>query len=263
MGILKFIGRAIGKKLVTILEIIDLLIHSLEQFIIRPKERKVLRPIIYKQILFTGYDALRLIGIIALGMGGIVLFLTQSISKTIFFDQALVGVLMSQVILRELAPLIVAIILVGRSGTAVATEIANMKVNNEIEALESLGIDPVHYLVAPRIIGMTFSLVFLTIYFFFIAMLGGYLFSTTFFSVRLPLDEYLKIVFDKMEVADIGFSLLKSLFFGLFISTIACYKGLKVPPSSNFVPVVATQTVVSGMTSVFFFYGYFTILYFL
>lgn len=247
----------------TILEIIDLLIHSMEQFVIRSKERKILMPVIYKQILFTGFDALKLIGLIALTIGGIILFLVQSVSKTIFFDQSLIGVLMSQIILRELAPLVVAIILIGRSGTAVATEIGNMKVNSEIEALESLGIDPVHFLVAPRILGMTVSLVFLVVYFFFIAMFGGYLFSTAFFSVNLPFDEYLRIVFEQMELWDIGMALVKSLFFGLFISTIACYKGLKIPPSITFVPVVATQTVVSSMTSVFFFYAYFTILFFL
>jgi phospholipid/cholesterol/gamma-HCH transport system permease protein len=196
-------------------------------------------------------------------MGGLILFLVENLTQTLLIDKNVLGSLMSQIVLRELAPLFTSIIVIGRSATAVATEIGNMKVNHEIEALETLGIDPIHYLAAPRIIGMTVSLIFLVLYFFFIALIGGYLFSNIFFNIQLPFDEYIGIVFEKMELRDIGISMLKSFFFGLFISAIACYKGLKIEKSITFVPVVATQTVVSSMTAVFFFYAYFTIIFLL
>lgn len=259
----QFVINSFWKKILYILELVELLISSVEQFIIRSKERRILMPILLKQILFTGVDGLRLIGILALVLGGMILFLAESLSQTILFNQNLIGTLMSDILLREIAPLFTAIILIGRSGTAVATEIGNMKVNNELEALESLGIDPLHFLVAPRVIGITVSMVLLVIYFFFIGMLGGYLFSTTFFNIQLPLDEYIGIVFQEMDMADIGMAMIKSLFFGIFISVIPCHKGLKMPPSITFVPVATTQSVVSSMTSVFFFYAYFTILFYL
>lgn len=262
MALLRFIFRGIWRKIVYFLELVEMIIASIELFISRRRERKLIRPILAKQMFFTGFEGLKLIGIIALVMGGMILFLVDSLSKTIFFNKNLLGDLMSQIILRELAPLFTAIIVIGRSATAIATEIGNMSVNHEIEALESIGVDPLHFLVAPRIIGMTFSMIFLVLYFFFIAMIGGYIFATLFFSLQLPFDEYLQIVFTQMELSDIGMAMLKSFFFGVFVAAIACYKGLKIQKSITFVPVVATQTVVSSMSTVFFFYAYFTILFF-
>lgn len=260
----QFIISSFWNKLIYILEILQLLIFSFEHlFVHGRRERKIIIPLIYKQILFTGFDAIKLIGLIALVFGGIILFLGESLSKTVIFDKNLLGIMMSQILLRELAPLITAIIIIGRSATAVATEIGNMKVNQEIEAIESMGIDPVHFLVVPRIMGMTISLVVLVIYFFFIGLIGGFIFSALFFNFNLPFDEYLGIVFAQMEISDISLALIKSLFFGLFIAAIACYKGMKIPNSITFVPVVATQTVVSSMSVVFFLYAYFTILYFI
>lgn len=263
MKILKYIFFSIWYKIVYILELIEFMIASVELFIVKRKERKVIIPILAKQILFTGFDALKLIGIIALVMGGLMLFLVENLTQALFIDKNVLGNLMSQIILRELAPLLTSIIVIGRSATAVATEIGNMKVNHEIEAMETLGIDPLHFLVAPRLIGMTLSLIFLVIYFFFISLVGGYIFSNIFFNIQLPLDEYIGIVFEKMELFDIGMAMLKSFFFALFVSAIACYKGLNIQKSVTFVPVVATQTVVSSMTTVFFFYAYFTILFLL
>lgn len=259
----QYILQTIWKKITYILELIDLLISALESFFIKRKERKIIFPILLKQILFTGFDALKLIGVIALVMGGLVLFIADSLSQALFFDENLLGTMMSQLILRELAPLFTAIIVIGRSATAIATELGNMKVNHEIEAIETLGIDPIHYLIAPRILGMLISLIFLVIYFFFIALVGGYIFSNSMFGLRMPFDEYLYTVFRNMSFSDIGMALLKTFFFGIFISAIACYKGLKIQRSITFVPVVATQTVVSSMTTTFFLYAYFTIIFFL
>ncbi|HCL56900.1 MAG TPA: ABC transporter permease [Spirochaetia bacterium] len=258
-----FFIRGIKNKLIYFLELIQLIIYVFEQFLFKGKERKIIKPIIYKQILFTGFDALRLIGIIALVFGGMIIFMVDNLSQTLFFNKSLLGTLMSRILLPEVAPLLTAIIVIGRSGTAIATEIGNMKVNNEIEALESMGIDPYHFLIAPRMLGMIASLVLLVIYFFFIGMIGGYLVANLFMGVKLPFDEYVQIVFQSMELADIGMALLKSFFFGLFISAIACYKGLAIPKSITFVPITASQTVVSGMTTVFLLYAYLTVLYYL
>ncbi len=263
LRISRFLINRVWRKILYILELIEMLISAIELFIIKRKERKVIKPIIAKQILFTGFDALKLIGIIGLVLGGLILFLASNLSQTLFFERNFIGVMMSQILLREIAPLFTAIILIGRTGTAVATEIGNMVVNDEVDALESLGVDPIHYLVTPRVIGITISLVFLVIYFFFIGLIGGYLFTNLFFDLQLALDEYLNVVFAEMSLIDIGMALLKSLFFGIFISVIACHKALKIKKSITQVPIVTSQTVVSAMSSVFFFYAYFTIMFYL
>lgn len=258
-----YVIQGIKKRLFYFFDFIDFAMHILEQIFFRYKDRKIIKPIIYKQILFTGVDALNLVGIIALVLGGIIVVIMESLGQTIFIDRGLLGSLFSQLMLRELAPLITAIILIGRSATAIATEIGNMRVNNEIEALETMGVDPFHFLVIPRIVGMTVSLVFLVLYFFFIGLVGGFLVSHMTLGVRTPFDEYLAIVFQKMEFIDIGIAILKSIFFGFFIAAIACYKGMNIPKSINFVPVTASQTVVSSMSTVFFLYAYITALFYI
>jgi len=257
--IIKFF-RLVKNKVFYILEIFDLLIVSFELFIIKRKELRIIRPIIVKQIAFTGAYGLRIISIISIFIGIIILLLVETISKNIVFDKNLLGTIMSNIVLEEIGPLLTAIIVIGRSATAIAAEIANMNVNNEISALETLGIDPIHFLVVPRVIGMTISMFFLVIYFFFISAIGGFIFSKAIFELRLTTDEYIDIIFKEMDVITVVFAILKSIFFGVFISVIACYKGMNVEKSINFVPVAITQTVVASLIAVMFLSLYFTIL---
>lgn len=252
--------KRILARFLYILEIFDIVILSIELFFIKRKERRVIKPIIFKQIAFTGMYGLKIIGTISIFIGIIILLLVETVSTSIVFDKTLLGKIMTNVVLQEIAPLLTGIIVIGRSATAIAAEIANMSVNNEILALESLGIDPIHFIVTPRVIGITVSMFFLVLYFFFISAVGGFIFSKIVFGITITTDEYIDVLFSQMSVINILFAVLKGIFFGLFISSIACYKGLNVEKSINLVPVVITQTVVASLIAVIVLSLYFAIL---
>ncbi len=223
----------------------------------RKKGQALIKNTIYKQILFTGWDGLKVIGFVAFLIGAVVFIIGSTISQTIGAKQVY-GILAKYVLIRELAPLITAIILIARSGTAIATEIGNMKVNNEIEVLRSLGIDIRHYIVGPRIIGFMISTLGLTLYFVFIGIAGGYIIP--YFIADLRLEAYITVIFSSVSLYDIGVVILKSLVFGLIISTISCYNGFLVGRSSTEVPIYSTRGVVSSLNICFLTYAYLTAL---
>src|SRR5690606_35674705 len=105
---------------------------------------------------------------------GAIVILQSSVNFSLLGGGTLLGDLMVGIIIRELAPLLTALIVIARSGTAVASEIGNMRVNREIEALEAMGIHPLSYIVFPRLMGGVVSVVCLAVYFVLIAALGGF-----------------------------------------------------------------------------------------
>src|ERR1041384_3815843 len=124
--------------------------------------RRLVHGIMLTQVMFTGVQALSLVSAIAMLIGASIIIQTNMMMPA---DGELIGRVLVAVVLRELAPLITAIVVAGRSGTAIATELGNMKVNSEVLALSSLGVDPMRYVVLPRMIGCVVSVVALMIYF--------------------------------------------------------------------------------------------------
>jgi phospholipid/cholesterol/gamma-HCH transport system permease protein len=223
----------------------------------RKKGTSIIKNTIYKQILFTGWDALKVIGFVAFLIGAVVFIIGSTISQTIGAKQ-IYGILAKYVLIRELAPLITAIILIARSGTAIATEIGNMKVNNEIDVLRSMGIDIRHYIIGPRIIGFIISILGLTCFFVFIGIAGGYIIP--YFLEDLRLSTYINTIFSSVSLYDIGVLILKGIVFGLIIATISCYNGFLVQRSSTEVPIYSTRGVVSSLNLCFLTYAYLTAL---
>ncbi len=221
--------------------------------------RKLIRDIIKKQILFTGYDALSIISVIALSLGFVIII--QTVTLMNFGVERMIGSILNAVILRELGPILTAIIIIGRSGTAIATEIGNMKVNHEIEALESMGIDTMRFVVFPRIVGGMISVTALTVYFSFVGIVGGFLVAS--FSLTIPFTKFFSIIFSTMEINDILIALIKSVVFGGIISTLSVYYGFKVNMSSTEVPQAVTKAVVSSLIFTFVFDGIVTAMFYL
>ncbi len=222
--------------------------------------RNLIKDIIKKQILFTGYDALPIISVIALSLGFIII--VQSVTQLMNFGAVtMIGSILNTVILRELGPILTAIIIIGRSGTAIATEIGNMKVNHEIDALESMGIDTMRFVIYPRIVGGMVSVTALTIYFSFVGLVGGFLVAS--FSLTIPFTRFFSIIFSTMEINDILIALIKSVVFGAIISTLSIYYGFKVNMSSTEVPQAVTKAVVSSLIFTFVFDGIVTAMFYL
>jgi len=141
---------------------------------------------------------------------------------------AFLGTIMVGVVVRELGPLFTAMLVLSRSGTANVIELGTARAQGEVEALEALGIDPIHYLVVPRVIGMALGVFALTVYFVMGALLSGYLWA---FLQNVPLRpvDYFRQLTAALNSLDFAVLALKSAAFGISIAVITCYHGLARP----------------------------------
>jgi phospholipid/cholesterol/gamma-HCH transport system permease protein len=206
--------------------------------------------VISAQIYFTGFQALPLISVLALASGGIVI-LQSSSNLNLFGGTQMIGNLLVVIIVRELGPLMTALVVIARSGTAVASEVGNMRANREIEALESIGINPLSFIVFPRLIGGVISVVCLAFYFTVIALIGGFLLTKML--QDLPMNFYLDSIANAIAAEDLWLFLLKNIFSGMIIFVVCCYQGLSVKRSPTEVPVATTQAVVNSIIYVVIF----------
>jgi phospholipid/cholesterol/gamma-HCH transport system permease protein len=138
------------------------------------------------------------------------------------------GTILVIVVVRELGPLLTALLVLSRAGARNAIDLSTMRALGEVEALEALGIDPIHYLVVPRVVGMALGVFALTIFFIFGVLGFGYLFA---FLDGIPLrpGEFATQIADAMSGLDFVILTSKSVLFGTVIGVITCYQGLAQP----------------------------------
>jgi phospholipid/cholesterol/gamma-HCH transport system permease protein len=208
---------------------------------------KINRIILYRQILYTGYEALALISLIALAISAIIIIEGNSVlagfSQSKFFYTIFVST-----VTRELSCLLTAIIIIARSGTAISTELGNMVINHEIDALQSFGVSPVSYLVTPRVLGVLISLITLTVYFNTVAVFGSWAVNNIFNPIDIR--DYLTAIVSEIGFRDVLSVTLKSLLFGFTIAVISCYEGLQVSHASTEVPQRTIRAVVKSLTAI-------------
>lgn len=215
--------------------------------------------VLYRQIYFTGLEAFAIVSCIALMMGLIIV--TQVIGiLPMFGGEGLIGGILVWVVIRELGPLFAAIIVIARSGTAIASELGSMKVNNEISALEIMGISIDQYVVMPRVIGTAIAVFGLTFYFEVVTILGGYLLAG--FEKNIAFNVYVASILNAAGVADIAASTLKSIVFGLIIGAVCCFHGLKVGKSITQIPQETTKGVIRSLFLIFIADGIVTAAFF-
>ncbi|HVU01644.1 MAG TPA: ABC transporter permease [Polyangiaceae bacterium] len=193
-----------------------------------------------RQVFFTGFEALPLVSVIAIFVGATIVIQMQLMAAQL--PGEMIGRVIVTVVLRELAPLTTATIVAGRSGTAIATELGNMKANSEILALSSLGIDPLRFIVWPRMTGAVVSVLVLTVYFGIVAITSAYLVgvwmgASTFQALQTGFAEAL-------VVEDAALYLLKATGLGLLVGLLACHYGLEVRVSPTEVPQQASKAVI-------------------
>lgn len=189
--------------------------------------RRVMRPLIREQLSRSGVRLLGMTMFVATALGLVVIGQTVSLLSRVNADQFL-GTVMVTVVVRELGPLLTALIVLSRTGTAHVIELGTARALGDVEALEALGIDPVHYLVVPRVIGMALSVFALTIYLVLGALLSGYLWA---FLQDVPLrpGAYFEQLAASLRVLDFVVLAAKSALFGATIALVTCYHGLSQP----------------------------------
>lgn len=208
------------------------------------------RNVFARQLLFTGFEALKFVALAAM-MTGVSVVVQAQLWLGKAGQSDLLGPILVTVIVRELGPLLVNFIIIGRSGNAIATELANMKINGEIRVLESQGIDTLLYLAMPRALGMALSMLCLTIWFVLIAFAGGYLFSVLAGVGATDPVVFMDSVLKGLRPADIYNLLSKTLIPGMVTGMICVMEGLSVKTAVTEVPQAATRAVVASIGALF------------
>jgi phospholipid/cholesterol/gamma-HCH transport system permease protein len=223
--------------------------------------RNVVRPRIRHEIARAGVALMPMFLFVAFALGFLVIGQTVSALARVGAINYL-GSTMVIVVVRELGPLLAAMLVLARVGTAHVIELGTARAMGEVEALEALGIDPVHYLIVPRVIGMAAGIFSLTVYLIIGALASGYLWA---FLQDVPLTpgDYFKQLAEALGWLDFALLALKAVAFGFFIAIVTCYHGLAQPLRLEEVSRVAVRAVTQGVIVCVLIDALFIVLYLL
>lgn len=212
---------------------------------------------IIRQMYVSGFKSLSVVSVVAT-FTGMIFSLQTGLALKDFGQQDLIGQVIVVTLTREMSPFMTALILAASVGSAIAAEIGTMTVSEEIDALEVMSIDPVRYLVMPRIVGFSLMVPVLSIYATLLGILGGGLVAQT--QLGVDFSVYFQTVYDslltKTGLKDVWVGQLKAIVFGVTISTISCRQGLAASGGAIGVGIAVRQAVVISFLFVIIL-GYF------
>lgn len=203
--------------------------------------------VLLKQVLFTGVHAWAIIVVLFFLLGGLVM--SQVIGFAGVGGAPLTGKILVWVVVRELGPLITAMIVIARSGAAIAAELASMKLNGELGVLEGMGIPVARYLVMPRVVGVAGAVAVLALYAEVVAIAGGFLTGSMAWGISFL--QYREGIVPLFTMREIGLSLSKSFVFGGIVAAVCCRQGLSAEGGPTQIPVAATKGVMRSLLLVF------------
>jgi phospholipid/cholesterol/gamma-HCH transport system permease protein len=244
MGFWENIGQQTIKFITAFADTISLAGKVVNRLPRRKTYNSAMRNVLVNQIYFTSFQILPVFVTVSIIFGslliGIVFQLLKQYGLTEYFGNVLMGL-----VVTELSPFFTVLLITLRSGSAMSTEIAVMKVNREIKTLEMFRIDIIDYLILPRIINGVISLVLLSSLFSIVLLASGILFSWLIFG--LSADVYINILLNSTNFSDIVIALLKCALFGFFITLITIRFGLRASYELTSIPIAVS----SGMVNVF------------
>jgi len=211
---------------------------------LRPEQLKVVLEVTRIQIRFTALDALPICVLTALLLGGITLLQVFG-QLSAYGVESYLSQVLARLVIRELGPLMVGILVISRSGTAMATEMASRKLSGELDALCANGVDPFQYLLLPRLLGGIVSVFALVILFDTVALLGGFLVAW----LRLPLSLsfFLGALGSAIGRRELTATFTKCLVFGTAIPLVCTAYGLRVKLSTTEIPQAVTKACVVSL----------------
>jgi phospholipid/cholesterol/gamma-HCH transport system permease protein len=217
------------------------------------------RPAIITQYVRVGVRAIGTVTLVSACIG-LILALQMAPPLEEFGQTDKVANIIAVAVFRELGPLIAAIVLAGFAGAAIAAEIGTMVVGEEVEALEAHALNPVRFLVLPRVLATTGSLVVLTVYADITSVVSGGVMGV--FFLDIPYAAYKQNTLDQLKVSDFLTGLIKGGVFGAILGLIACWNGLRVTGGAEGVGRATTDTVVQTVVSVVIADLFFTALFY-
>jgi phospholipid/cholesterol/gamma-HCH transport system permease protein len=243
-----YLGRGLFRFLLTLQGLGAFTLITLGVMISRfGAARQVIRPRVFQEAARAGLRLLPMFLFISGALGLVVIGQTVSWLTRVGAINYL-GTVMVIVVVRELGPLVAALLVLARIGTANVVELGTARAMGEVEALEALGIDPIHYLVVPRVMGMALGVFALTVYLILGALLSGYLWA---FVQDVPLrpSDYFRQLATALSGMDFALLAVKSLAFGFLIALVTCYHGLAQPlrleEVSNATVAAVAQSVIA------------------
>ncbi|MBN2309058.1 MAG: ABC transporter permease [Candidatus Hydrogenedentes bacterium] len=240
-------GRAALNQLYGVARVCVLIVDTLYWLVAAPFRGKGLRiRAAVECFVEFGYHSMPIVGLICFLIGAI-MAMQASYQLARFGATQYIANLVGVAAVRELAPLMTAIILTGRSGSAIAAEIGTMKVAEEIDALDVMGVNPTKFLVVPKFLAMVAAIPCVTVLAMFIMILGGFVLSTMVLSVDVGL--YIENTAGALQLKDFATGMTKSVFFAIVICWVGVYRGFQVEGGAEGVGKMTTSSVV---TSIFF-----------
>jgi phospholipid/cholesterol/gamma-HCH transport system permease protein len=251
MAILERIGAVILGTLRHVMNVLALLSETVYWIAVGPFKKKFPKPEgIFSQMVFAGIDSLIIAFFVAF-FTGIVIAMQSAYQLARFGANIYVAPMVSIGIARELGPVLTALVVAGRVGAAIAAELGTMKVTEQIEALETIALNPVRYLVVPRFLALLVMLPCLTVFADIIGIFGGFLVGV--FNLHLNPYRYITFSFQFMLWKDFWTGIVKSACFGATIAMVGCYMGLGTKGGAEGVGKSTTLSVVTSFILIILF----------
>lgn len=209
--------------------------------------RLVTLRVLVNQIRFTALQAVGLVALLSALLSFLVISQAAAQLGRVGALES-IGTIMVVAVIRELGPLLTALIVVSRSGTAIAAEMATNRVMGEITALEAMGIDPFIYLVLPRVLGAIISVACLMVVFDAVALVSGYLGAST---TGMSYTGYSRIVLATLSAKDVWITVAKGFSFGAAVALFCSFQGLAVTAGPTEIPQAVTRGVVGTIVAIF------------
>jgi len=233
-------------------QLLSLFFLAVRSFFHDRGNRKIDVEQIIAQVFQIGVQSLPLIFIVGTILGSVLIINTAGLVPRIGFGNFF-GNLMVIAIVRELGPILTGFLIAGRSGSSLTTRLASMKVNSEIDALETLGINPMRFLLLPALIGGILAMLIANCFFCVSAIGSGFLITKVatlllegFFHTQLEWDSYFVSILAALKPIDFVMGLVKPCVFAGIITTNACYYGTQIRNDQREVPIATSRSVVSS-----------------
>jgi phospholipid/cholesterol/gamma-HCH transport system permease protein len=214
---------------------------------------------IFDQAKRTGFDSLLIVSLIGMFIGMIMALQTAVLMQRLGSEMYIASIVALSLV-RELGPVITALIVAGRVGAAITAEIGSMQVTEQIDALEAFATNPIKYLVVPRFVALTIMLPVLTLYADALGIFGGY--AICVYKMGISSNMYLKITADALLYKDLFTGLSKTIFFGMIIAFVSCYEGFNVEGGAEGVGKATTRAVVATFVLIITADCFFTALFY-
>ena len=241
--LLEGVGRAVLAPLEDLGRAVSILFLALAN-VFRPPFRFHL---ILVQIEFIGIQSLPIILLASVFTGAV--FTYESFEAFAYFGaQGMVGGTVGVAITRELAPTLTGLLVAGRAGSAMAAELGSMRVSEQIDALDAMAVDPINYLIKPRIIAAIIAVPLLTAVFDVSGILGSY--TVAIHVLHLSEPEYVVRMRDWVDWDDVWSGITKAIAFGVIVGTVACYKGYYTEGGAAGVGQATTSSVVVASVAI-------------